>query len=53
MDISKMLAELRSERQESRGSGKRRGRPPKWMSEAKGQESASTGNTKKRVPGKQ
>ena len=59
-----MIAELRSERERieqaillverlARGQGKRRGRPPKWMSEAKGQDSASTGNTKKRTPRKQ
>jgi hypothetical protein len=46
MDINKMLAELRSERQQieegiivlerlARGRGKRRGRPPKWMTEVK------------------
>lgn len=45
MDISKMLAELRQERAAveeaililerlARGRGKRRGRPPLWMSEA-------------------
>jgi hypothetical protein len=43
MDILKMLAELRAERDQveeaiivlermARGRGKRRGRPPKWMS---------------------
>jgi hypothetical protein len=43
MDIIKMLQELRSEREQieeailalerlARGGGKRRGRPPKWMS---------------------
>jgi hypothetical protein len=42
MDIPKMLAELRAEREQveeaiivlerlARGRGKRRGRPPKWM----------------------
>jgi hypothetical protein len=46
MDILKMLAELRAERERTeeaiavlerlaRGQGKRRGRPPKWMTEAK------------------
>jgi hypothetical protein len=46
MDIMKMLAELRSERDQideailvmenlARGQGKRRGRPPKWMTEAR------------------
>jgi len=44
MDVSKILSELRSERQQieeaivslerlARGRGKRRGRPPSWMSE--------------------
>jgi hypothetical protein len=46
MDIIKMLAELRAEREQveqaimvlermARGQGKRRGRPPAWMSQAK------------------
>jgi hypothetical protein len=46
MDVSKILAELRQEREQleeaimslerlARGRGKRRGRPPAWMSEAK------------------
>jgi hypothetical protein len=46
MEIDKMLDELRTERQAvneaimvlqnmARGRGKRRGRPPKWMSEVK------------------
>jgi len=45
MDVSKILTELRAERQQiedaivslerlARGRGKRRGRPPSWMSEA-------------------
>ncbi|HYP13417.1 MAG TPA: hypothetical protein VEQ63_05810 [Bryobacteraceae bacterium] len=45
MDVNKMLAELRQERQHieeaililerlARGRGKRRGRPPLWMSQA-------------------
>jgi len=44
MDVSKILAELRSEREQieeaivsleklARGRGRRRGRPPSWMSE--------------------
>ncbi len=44
MDVSKILAELKSEREQieeailslerlARGRGKRRGRPPSWMSE--------------------
>jgi hypothetical protein len=46
MDITKMLADLRTERENieqtilvleriGRGQGKRRGRPPKWMAEVK------------------
>lgn len=46
MDVAKMLAELRQEREQieeaimslerlARGRGKRRGRPPAWMSEVK------------------
>jgi hypothetical protein len=46
MDINKMLEELRAEREQveqaiivleriAAGRGKRRGRPPKWMSEIK------------------
>jgi hypothetical protein len=46
MDVDKMLAELRAEPENieqtiivleriSRGQGKRRGRPPKWMTEVK------------------
>ena len=45
MDVSKILADLRDERQQieeailslerlARGRGRRRGRPPSWMSEA-------------------
>lgn len=46
MDISKMLAELRAEREQieeaimtlerlARGRGRRRGRPPAWMAQIK------------------
>lgn len=46
MDVTKMLSELRQEREQieeaiitlerlARGRGKRRGRPPAWMAEAK------------------
>jgi hypothetical protein len=46
MDINKMLEELRAEREQieesiivlerlARGQGKRRGRPPKWMTQVK------------------
>jgi hypothetical protein len=61
MDIMKMLSELRSERAHleeailvlerlARGHGKRRGRPPKWMSESRVQDQLShTEPRKKRV----
>jgi hypothetical protein len=46
MDVAKILVELRQEREQieeailslerlAKGRGRRRGRPPKWMSEAK------------------
>jgi hypothetical protein len=46
MDLTKMLFQLRSEREQieqailvleslAKGGGKRRGRPPKWMTEAR------------------
>lgn len=46
MDVSKILADLRAEKEQleeailslerlARGRGKRRGRPPAWMAEAK------------------
>ncbi len=46
MDVSKILADLRTEKEQleeailslerlARGRGKRRGRPPAWMAEAK------------------
>jgi hypothetical protein len=46
MDVTKILAELRVEREQieeailslerlAKGRGRRRGRPPKWMAEAK------------------
>lgn len=46
MDVSKILADLKSEKEQleeailslerlARGRGKRRGRPPAWMAEAK------------------
>ena len=55
-----MLSELRSEREAideaiivlerlARGQGKRRGRPPKWMSEARGEPANETEPRKKRV----
>ena len=59
MDISKMLAELRSERDQvvhailaleriALGSGKRRGRPPKWLSEASTPTTESAGPAAKK-----
>jgi hypothetical protein len=55
MDITKMLAELRQEREAieeailtlerlARGRGKRRGRPPAWLSEMRKKEKP-TGNS--------
>lgn len=49
MDVAKMLAELRQEREQieeailtlerlARGRGKRRGRPPAWLAEARKRE---------------
>src|SRR5258708_32015342 len=60
MDIIKMLSELRSERDQieqaivvverlARGQGKRRGRPPKWMSEMKKDAAPDGEPRKKRV----
>ena len=59
MEIVKMIAELRSERTAiehalavlerlARGQGKRRGRPPAWLTLARGSDAAVTGK-KKRV----
>ena len=56
MDVTKMLSELRQEREQieeaiitlerlARGRGKRRGRPPAWMAEAK--KRVRTNHTKK------
>ena len=53
MDLHKMLKELRSEHSAlgeainvierlARGQGKRRGRPPKWMSQSAGTETKTT-----------
>ena len=58
MDVSKILTELRDERQQieeaivslerlARGRGRRRGRPPAWMSEI----SAPTAKRRGRPPG--
>jgi hypothetical protein len=59
MDVSKMLAELRQEREQideaimilerlARGRGKRRGRPPAWMTATSG---AVTARKRGRPPG--
>jgi hypothetical protein len=59
MDIAKMLAELRQERTAieeaivtlerlARGQGKRRGRPPAWMSALKEKPAAATAVKKRR-----
>ena len=61
MDVSKILAELREERQQleeaivslerlARGRGRRRGRPPAWMAGAAGAEVA-TPKRRGRPPG--
>ena len=60
MDILKMLAELRSEREQldeailtlqrlAAGQGKRRGRPPKWMSATKPADETPVEPEKKRT----
>lgn len=61
MDVAKMLAELRQEREQieeaiislerlARGRGKRRGRPPAWMAEARKRVKTNTAETKKSAP---
>jgi hypothetical protein len=53
MDVNKMIAELRSEREQieeailslerlARGQGKRRGRPPAWLKAAQGEPVVAT-----------
>ncbi len=60
MDVTKMIAELRSQRDQLdeailalermiRGTGKRRGRPPKWLSEANAEEPVKKERKRKRV----
>lgn len=64
MDVTKMLAELRQEREQieeaimslerlARGRGKRRGRPPAWMTEMKrrGRPPGSKNKSKAEVKG--
>lgn len=63
MDVLKMLAELRQERAAieeailtlerlAKGQGKRRGRPPAWMSALKGKEEAPAKKRRGRPPKK-
>lgn len=60
MDILKMLSELRSERGQiedailvlerlARGHGKRRGRPPKWMTNTHSRQASQAEAPKRRV----
>jgi len=63
MDVNKMIAELRQEREQieeailslerlARGQGKRRGRPPAWLKAAQGSEVVSAAPKKRgRPPG--
>jgi hypothetical protein len=57
VDINKMIAELRAEREQieesilvlerlARGQGKRRGRPPKWMTVRRGRPPGSINKPK-------
>ena len=59
MDVNKMIAELRSEREQieeailslerlARGQGKRRGRPPAWLKAAQGEPVAAAAGPKRR-----
>ncbi len=63
MDVTKILAELKQEREQieeailtlerlALGRGKRRGRPPAWMAEAKKRTSSTAGPQKNPSPGK-
>jgi hypothetical protein len=62
MDVTKMLAELRQEREQieeailtlerlARGQGKRRGRPPLWLAEARKRSTAKAGKAKAAAAG--
>jgi len=62
MDVSKILAELREERQQieeaivslerlARGRGRRRGRPPAWMASAAANTAAAPPKRRGRPPG--
>lgn len=61
MDINKMLADLRTEREQiseailvlerlTAGQGKRRGRPPKWMAEVKRRGRPKGSKNKSKLP---
>ena len=62
MDVSKILAELKAEREQieeaivslerlARGRGKRRGRPPAWMSPSETEADVSVPKRRGRPPG--
>lgn len=62
MDVTKILAELKAEREQieeaivslerlARGRGKRRGRPPSWMASPEGEEVAEQPKRRGRPPG--
>ena len=59
VDVHRILSELRTERElvvdaimhlERLGRGKRRGRPPKWLTEGREQTKRGTGRPRKRRP---
>jgi hypothetical protein len=63
MDVTRMLADLRQEREQieeailtlerlARGQGTRRGRPPMWLTEARKRSSAKTARVKAATAGK-
>lgn len=62
MDVNKMIAELRQEREQieeailslerlARGQGKRRGRPPAWLKAAQGEPASAAPKRRGRPPG--
>ncbi|MCC7341454.1 MAG: hypothetical protein IT170_10240 [Bryobacterales bacterium] len=62
MDVNKMIAELRQEREQieeailslerlARGQGKRRGRPPAWLKAAQGEPVSAAPKRRGRPPG--